>query len=183
MSVQIAVNAFDPNSPEDKVLVRGNFNDWANVDEMVPNPSDSVKYEKIVNDTLVPVVDTVRYKYFYTSQASGDVWESGSVRFFYALGNEPDQNNNNLPEIVRNDGFFDPIVEPGIFPVYTEILFEIDMRPAHFFLADSGVITFGGGQVTSVDTIYIAGGAPRTSPALAWVWIYPRGMPSVRRYK
>ncbi|MEZ4761942.1 MAG: hypothetical protein R3C26_01655 [Calditrichia bacterium] len=44
------------------------------------------------------------------------------------------------------------------------------MYEALNFLSINGVITYGGGNVTSIDTVYLAGGAPRTTPAMAWVW-------------
>jgi hypothetical protein len=177
MSVQILVGNFDPNNGTDQAFVRGSFNGWSEDNPLSPNFLDPNKYETVVNDSLTPVADTVAYKFFYRSTASGDVWEGGSDRKFSATGNETDTNGNGIPELIVPERFFDDIGPDDIFTSPTDVVFEVDVRPAKAFLADSGAITFGGGNVTSIDTVYLAGGAPKTTPALAWVWDLPPGNP------
>jgi len=175
MAVQIAVNSFDPNNGTDQVFVRGTLNGWGEGNPMAPNLFTPTDYETVINDTLTPVTDTVGYKFFYRSTASGDVWEGGGDRQFFATGSETDGNGNGIPELVVAKRFFDDITFDDIFAAPENIVFEVDVRPAKAFLADSGAITFGGGNVTSVDTVYLAGGAPKTDPALGWVWDLPPG--------
>ncbi|MEZ4761944.1 MAG: hypothetical protein R3C26_01665 [Calditrichia bacterium] len=170
MAVQIAVGNFDPNNPADQVFVRGSFNGWSEDNPMSPNIFTPTDYEEIVVMNLTPVTDTVAYKYFMRTVANGDVWEGGADYKFTATGNETDTDNNGNPNLDIPTRYFGYEMEIGGFVTPEDIIFEVDISPALAFLADSGAITFGGGNVISIDTVYIAGGAPKTTPALAWVW-------------
>lgn len=177
MGVQILVGNFDPAAATDHVYARGSFNGWGTDDEMAPSFINDSLYEAVVFMNLTPVADTVAYKYMYTSVAAGDVWEGGDNKLFWATGNETDLNGNGIPDLIIPVRFFDGIGYGDIFTEDTEVIFEVDMRPAHAFLADSSAITFGGGNVTAIDTVYLAGGAPKTVPQLAWVWDLQPGDP------
>ena len=169
MGVQILVGNFDPANPGDHVYAKGSFNGWTNANEMSPSFVNDSLYEVLVLDTLA-LTDTVAYKYMYTDVTLGDVWEGGNDRRFWVTGNETDPDGNGILNIFIPVRFFDNIGYDDIFTTDTDIIFEVDMRPAHAFLADSGAITYGGGNVTAVDTVYLAGGAPNTTPVLTWVW-------------
>lgn len=182
MEVQILVGNFNPAAPTDRVYVRGAFNGWGTDDEMF-DPDNDYIYTATVFMNLVPAVDTMLYKYMYSSAATGDIWESGDNRTFWATGSEPDLNGNGIPDIVIPVRFFDDgtSVDPRFF-VDTPVIFEVDMRPAFRFLADSGPITFppgSGNQVTSIDSVHLASGAIMTTPTLAWVWGLPPGNPLI----
>ncbi len=173
MAVQIFFGNFDPNQPNDKLWVRGSFNNWGTTDQMSPSAIDS-SYTAVVFDSLVPVQDTAAYKFYYEHDQGGgniaQVWEGGSDRLFHATGNETDLNGNGIPDLIVPRRYFDDVSFEDVFTDSTDIVFEVHMRPAHLFLADSGAITFGGGNVTDVDSIFFNGGAPGTTPELLWTW-------------
>lgn len=182
MEVQILVGNFNPSAPTDRVYVRGAFNGWGTDDEMFDADNDFI-YTATVFMNLVPAVDTMQYKYMYSSATVGDIWESGNNRTFWATGSEPDLNGNGIPDIVIPVRFFDDetFVDPRFY-VDTPVIFEVDMRPAFRFLANSGPITFppgSGNQVTSIDAVHLASGAMMTTPTLAWVWALPPGDPLI----
>jgi len=182
MEVQILVGNFNPSAPTDHLYVRGAFNGWGTDDEMFDADNDFI-YTATVFMNLVPAVDTMQYKYMYSSATVGDIWESGDNRTFWATGSEPDLNGNGIPDIVIPVRFFDEETIPDPwFWVDTPVIFEVDMRPAFRFLAHSGPITFppgSGNQVTSIDAVHLASGAIRTTPTLAWIWALPPGDPLI----
>ncbi len=170
MSMQIAVGNFDPGNSADQVFVRGSFNGWSEDNPMSPNIFTPTDYEEVVVMNLTPVTDTVAYKYFYRSAFNGDVWEGGADYKFSPTGNETDTDNNGNPNLDISSRPFDNVFIDQVFRTATDIIFEADMYEALEFLSINGVITYGGGNVTSIDTVYLASGAPRTTPAMAWVW-------------
>ncbi len=178
MSVQIAVGNFDPNNAADIAFVRGSFNGWSEDNPMSPNIFTPTDYEALVVMNLTPQVDVVAYKYFYRSATNGDIWEGGSDYTFSTTGNETDTDANGNPNYDVPRRYFDNVDPGSVFTVAEDIIFEADMYAAAAFLADSGAITFGGGNVTAIDTVYLAGGAPKTTPALAWVWDLVPGDPA-----
>ncbi|RMF58288.1 MAG: T9SS C-terminal target domain-containing protein [Calditrichaeota bacterium] len=180
MTAQILVGNFDPNSPNDHLYVRGSFNGWGTDNEMSPSFANDSLYEAVVVMDSAVVWDTVAYKYMYTSGAAGDVWESGDNYLFWATGNENDTNGNGLPEIVIPERYFDNLSPDDFFLTEKQVIFQVDMRPAYAFLEDSGSIPFppgSGNNVTTIDSVYLASGAPNTTPTLAWVWDLPPGDP------
>ncbi|MEZ4745735.1 MAG: FlgD immunoglobulin-like domain containing protein [Calditrichia bacterium] len=178
MSVQIAVGNFDPNNAADIAFVRGSFNGWSEDNPMSPNIFTPTDYEALVVINLTPQVDTVAYKFFYRSAANGDVWEGGADYKFTPTGNETDTDANGNPNYDVPRRFFDNVTVSDVFTTAEDIIFEADMYAAAAFLADSGAITFGGGNVTAIDTVYLAGSVPKTTPALAWVWDLTPGDPA-----
>jgi hypothetical protein len=180
MGVQWLAGNFDPSSADDHVYARGSFNGWGTDNEMAQSFVNDSLYEALILMNLIPNVDTVAYKYMYTSVAAGDVWEGGSDRKFWATGNETDPDGNGILNIFIPVRFFDNIGYDDIFTDDTPIVFEVDMRPAYAFLADSGAITFppgSGNNVTGIDSVYLASGAINTTPSMAWVWDLPQGDP------
>jgi len=179
MAVQVAVGNFDVVG--DTCVVRGNFNGWGGYqDELFKSPFDTIYSALIDTLTLTPITDTTWYKFVYVHDGN-DVWESlpfdPSVntdnRWFHATGNEQDLNGNGLLEIVLDTVYFSNISFADIFQDSTDIIFEVDVRPAHAYLAMFDSITFGGVSVTSIDCVYIASGATGTTPEMQWVWDLP----------
>lgn len=172
MAVQVAVGHFDVVG--DTCVVRGSFNGWAGYqDELFKSPFDTIYSNLIDTLSLTPVTDTVFYKFVYVHDG-GDYWEDNiGNRMFHATGNEQDLNGNGLLEILLDTVYFDNISFADIFQDSTDIVFEVDVRPAHAYLAMFDSITFGGVTVTSIDCVYIASGAAGTTPVMNWVWDLP----------
>jgi hypothetical protein len=182
MEVQILTQAFDPAA--DTLDVRGSFNGWAGPNDILaPNLLNPDLYQAVVFDSLVPVTDTVFYKYVVTTSGGQTVWENVSInpiggnRWFNTTGNEPDLNGNGIPDVLLDTVFFSDVGADDIFTTQEDIVFEADMRPAYRFLADSGFIAFPEGTVDTIftiDSVYFAGNNPTgpllTDPELLWVW-------------
>ena len=73
--------------------------------------------------------------------------------------------------------YFSDVGPDQIFVEETEVVFEVDMRPAYNYLAAEGTISFGGTDVTSVDSVFLASGATNTDPQMDWVWDLTPGDP------
>jgi len=183
ISVQELSGTFDPAT--DTLDVRGSFNGWAGPsDILAPDLFDPSLYSTLVELELTPLQDTVYYKYVITN-SSGTVWESRAFdpdfntdnRAFFATGNEPDDNGNDLKEVVLDTVYFSDISPDDIFTTETDIVFEVDMTPAIDYLDIYGEITFGGGDVTSIDDVFLASGHSGTDPEMAWVWDLTPGDP------
>lgn len=177
MQVQILIGFFD--EANDTLDVRGSFNGWSGpADILVEDPFTPNLYQVIKRINLVPMQDTIEYKFVITNNtAPGTHWENIDNRRWGPSGNEPDLNGDGTKDAILDTVFWSEIGPDDIFTTDTPIVFEVDTRPAHAFIADSGAITFGGGNVTSIDTVYLAGGAPNTTPTLVWVWDQPPGDP------
>ena len=181
MAVQIAVGNFDPAT--DTVDVRGSFNGWSGpTDLLVPDFFNDSLYVGIVNmDLTPPSADSAFYKYTYTN-SGGVQWEGGSDRIVVATGNETDSNGNGIPEITVAERYWSDITPSDIFTSVTDVYFEVDMRSAYYFLADSGAITYppgSGNNVTAIDTVNLAAGFGNTTPSMAWVWDLTPGDPLI----
>ncbi len=183
ISVQELSGTFDPAT--DTLDVRGSFNGWAGPsDILAPDLFDPSLYSTLVELELTPLQDTVYYKYVITN-SSGTVWESRAFdpdfntdnRAFFATGNEPDDNGNDLKEVVLDTVYFSDISPDDIFTTETDVVFEVDMTPAIDYLDIYGEITFGGGDVTSIDDVFLASGHSGTDPEMAWVWDLTPGDP------
>jgi hypothetical protein len=181
LEVQISCNFFTPGT--DTLDVRGSFNGWAGPTTILsPNVFNPTLYQTTDTTTLATVGGEIQYKYVITN-SSGTNWENvtgGGNRIYVTDGTETDLNGDGIKDVVLDTVFWSDLTPDDVFQTETDIVFEVDMRSAHAFLADSGAITFpvgSGNNVTGVDTVYLASGAPNTTPTMAWVWDLPLGDP------
>lgn len=178
MTVQILTGTFNP-GVGDQTHVRGSFNGWGLQDEMYQGIIDTAIYHAIVR------VDTGLHEYKYTIENSnGTIWENRPPRIYHATGFEPDINGDGIADAILDTVFFDVGLSPPWFFLFpTDIIFEVDMRPAYAYLDSFGVIPFGGASVTHIDCVLIAGDQFDTTPNLRWVWTLPPGHPSLDSLK
>jgi hypothetical protein len=179
MTVQI-LNGNFVEGGEDTLDIRGSFNGWSlNPDFfMDENAIIDNQYELLVTD-FFPLGIEQAYKYVITQDGNTN-WENvtgGGNRLFTITGNEPDDNENGIPEKVLEKVFFGDVGTEDIFTEETNVLFEVDMRPAYAYLAAEDSITFGNAVVKNVDSLYIASGATNTIPEMTWVWDAAPGSP------
>ncbi len=178
MSVQKLSGFFDPAT--DTLDVRGSFNGWAgpndilNVDPFYPD-----LYSILIDMDLVPITDTVAYKYVITKGADTH-WESvdpanawNGNRWFHTTGNEPDLNGNGRKEVMLDTVYWGDTGPDDIFLVETDVIFQVHMGPAYAYLVANDSITYGGQTVTAIDHVHLASGHTLTDPEMLWVWDFP----------
>ena len=178
MEVQILGGNFDPNT--DVLSVRGAWNGWSNTDVMSPDAFNPNLYTALIEMHQVQTNTNIEYKFAYDKSDGSTVWEEptstgGGNRSFQVTGNEPDNNNNGLLDVVLDTVYFGDISPEDIFTSAQDIVFEVDMRPAYAYLAaNDSIVSFapGGAVEKSIDSVFIAGSTPGTDPPMYWVWDY-----------
>lgn len=159
MTVQELIGEFD--SETDVVTVAGEFNGWnAAADTLVYN-ADLGYYVGIVEAELaVPSSQAYKYIIGEPEDASPDGWEGGSDRIFEVTGDETDSDENGIPEVIVPVRYFDDITPDDILQAEATVVFEVDLRPAFYYLADNGELpadTQTGEPVESIDGLFING--------------------------
>jgi hypothetical protein len=171
MSVRRLQGLFDPATH--RVFVAGGFQGWdaTNPDtELFPNPSDPDLYIG-----LFPVsidVPSESYYKFTVGRPTLDGglavdWE-GNVgsgpdgnRVLSVTGTEEDTDGNGLPEVYQLPApFFNNVDASQIIAEPATVRFEVDLRPAYYFLRDNGALpsdTQTGEPVTSLEGLFING--------------------------
>ncbi len=160
MEVQTISGNFDPNNSEHNVVVAGGFNGWSTTaNPLTPGQTEGV-YETTI--TINPAAVPQSWAYKFVLNNGETVWESGADKIIEVT-------EANLFEgkyvAVNNTGtapFFDGITLDDIFAEETTVAFEVDLRPAFYFLADSSKlpndVQTGGGGTTSID--FLIGNGP-----------------------
>jgi hypothetical protein len=177
MSVQILGGNFVEGG-EDTLDIRGSFNGWSQNAAYFMDENDLVNdvYELLVTD-FFPLNIEQNYKYVITHDAS-TIWESQPNRTFTVTGSEPDNNGNGIPELILPLVYFSDVGPDQIFVEETEVVFEVDMRPAYNYIAAEGALPIPeGSEATSIDSVFLASGATNTDPEMAWVWDLTPGDP------
>ncbi|MEM1043227.1 MAG: T9SS type A sorting domain-containing protein [Bacteroidota bacterium] len=161
MSVQALIGDFDPET--DIVTVAGEFiNGWNNAaDTLVQDPFNPDIYVGLVEVELT-APSTQNYKYIIgePEDAAPDGWESGENRTFEVTGDETDQSGNGIPEVNVPVRFFNDLTPDQILTEDATVVFEVDLRPAYYFLEDNGLLpadTQTGQTIESLDGLFING--------------------------
>ncbi|MEM8560404.1 MAG: T9SS type A sorting domain-containing protein, partial [Bacteroidota bacterium] len=158
MSVQIATGNFDPST--ETVNVAGEFNGWSNAaDELLPSAGNPEIYVGVVESSLASVGDSNPYK-FIAPAPNG--WESGDDRLYAITGEETDPDENGNPNVIVPIRFYNDVGPDQILTEESTVTFEVDLRPAFYFLADSSYVpgdTQTGADITEVTSLYINGPA------------------------
>ncbi len=160
MSVQTLIGTFDPET--DVVTVAGGFNGWnASADTLVQDIFNPDVYIGVVEAPLaVPSTQTYKYIIGEPEDTAPDGWEGGSDRLFEVTGNETDENENGMPEVIVPVRYFDDVTPDDILTESATVVFEVDLRPAFYYLADNGNLpadTQTGEPVESIDGLFING--------------------------
>lgn len=137
MSVAKLSGAF--NSATDIVVVAGGVNGWSTTsDTLFQDFANPDLYTGFVKVDSVSIPGTIAYKYVIgkPTDATPQGWESGSDRTIPVDGSEPDTDGDGYRDIsvLR---FYNDVDASGILTEETTIVFEVDLRPAFYFLADS----------------------------------------------
>ncbi|MGA7305503.1 MAG: T9SS type A sorting domain-containing protein [Rhodothermales bacterium] len=144
MTVEIATGNFDPETQ--LVTVSGSMNGWdTTADTLLPDFVTPSRYTKLflIDSVNVMEPDTLYYKYV-TGTTGGDApngYESVDNRPLIITGNEPDADNNGYLDVVQTmvPTFNNNRIE-DYFASDMTITFQVDARPAYYFLADSGFV-------------------------------------------
>ena len=163
MSVKILQGTFDPET--DVVTVAGGFNGWnTSADTLVQDIFNPDIYVGLVeSDLIVPSEQSYKYIIGEPEDASPDGWETlpqGGDRMFSITGDETDSDENGLPEKILDVVYFSETTPDDILTESATVVFEVDLRPAYYYLADNGILpsdTQTGEPVTSIDGLFING--------------------------
>jgi hypothetical protein len=157
MNVEILTGNFDPDSHV--VTVGGSFNGWANsADTLIPDFINPTIYSKLVEYDDVQIGEAAskadNFSIFYKYVSGATVGDDGNPSGWEgAVGDG--QDNREL--VVTGNEEIDPetgrlIVRQAEIPTFNNaspedffandmvITFEVDMRPAYYFLADTGFL-------------------------------------------
>ena len=183
MSVQILIGAFDPDV--DQVFAAGEFQGWNGTNpqtELFQNPFDPDFWTAVI-PVVLETPSSNPYKYTKFIAATEDVaWEGGDNRFFEVTGNETDSDGNGLPEVIVPVRFFDDISPDNILTETATVRFEVDLRPAYYFLEDNGFLpadTQTGEPVEAINGLFVNGpvaGSSVEDSATDWATWGPDGL-------
>ena len=135
MEVQILNGNFDPNNSEHNVVVAGGMNGWSTTANKLTAGQTEGIYETTI--TINPAAIPQNWAYKFVLNNGETVWESGADKIIGVTeanlfeGKYVAVNNTGTPP------FFDGITLDDIFAQETEVVFEVDLRPAYYHLADS----------------------------------------------
>ncbi|MEP0547790.1 MAG: T9SS type A sorting domain-containing protein [Rhodothermales bacterium] len=165
MSVKILQGQFDPET--DVVTVAGGFNGWnTSADTLVQDIFNPDIYVGLVeSELIVPSEQAYKYIIGEPEDAAPDGWETlpqGGDRMFNITGDETDSDDddNDFPEKILDVVFFSETTPDDILTAPATVLFEVDLRPAYYHLADSTFLpsdTQTGEPTTSIDGLFING--------------------------
>jgi hypothetical protein len=173
MGVQLLNGGFDPSTGQ-AVTVTGTINGWAaTADTLRADFLDPNIYTGIVQlDAFTP--GTINFKFTTVKDdGAGGItvgWEGGADRALVITGTETDADGNgyldaSFPAAGQDAPFFSGITFDDVFSADTEVVVEVDLRPAFYFFADSTGLPADvqtGDPVTSIDGLFANG--PFASP-------------------
>lgn len=160
MSVQTLIGTFDPAT--DVVTVAGAFNGWnASADTLVQDIFNPDVYLGVIEAELaVPSAQPYKYLIGEPEDTAPDGWEGGSDRIFDVTGDETDESGNGIPEVIVPVRYFDDVTPDDILTEGATVTFEVDLRPAYYYVEDNGAMppdTQNGEVATSIDGLFVNG--------------------------
>ncbi len=165
MSVQILNGNFDPNNEEHNVVVAGGINGWSTTATPLTLGQQEGVYETTVTFDDAAVPQSWAYKFVLNNGETN--WESGDDKII-AVSEASKQGDTFIA--INNTGtppYFDGITLNDIFAEETDVVFEVDLRPAYYFLADSAKLPNDvqtQGEAASIDFVISNG------PLTAGTW-------------
>jgi len=146
MGVQLLNGGFNPDGG-DIVTATGSFNGWtAGQDTLFADFLDPNVYTGIVQLENFNVNDDIAFKFTTVRPdgAGGTIvgWEGGADKIIEIRGDEPDTDGNgfidiSFPAAGVDIPFFSGVTFDDIFSADTEVIVEVDARPAFYHIADS----------------------------------------------
>jgi hypothetical protein len=139
MSEQIRYGHFDPVSQY--VFVVGDFNGWdPTADTLAPAPSNPGIYWNTIRIDSVLTPAELNYKFVTGSAGSPPSgWEYIENRKIVVSGIEHDPDGDGyLDVLIPYVPYFDAAARNSFFGRDVDVTFTVDVRPAFYFLADSG---------------------------------------------
>ncbi len=135
MEVQELSGNFDPNNEEHSIVVAGGMNGWSTTANPLTASQTQGVYETTITIPTAAIPQTWAYKFVLNNGET--VWESGDDKLITvteeSLSGETYIGVNNTGTVP----FFDGITLDDIFAEETNVVFEVDLRPAYYHLADS----------------------------------------------
>lgn len=165
MEVQILNGNFDPSNNEHSIVVAGGINGWSTTATPLTLGQQEGIYETTVTFDDAAIPQNWAYKFVLNNGETN--WESGDDKII-SVTEASKQGDTYIA--INNTGtppYFDGITLNDIFAVETEVVFEVDLRPAYYFLADSSKLPNDvqtQGEATSIDFVISNG------PLTAGTW-------------
>lgn len=128
------------NPATDIVVVAGTMNNWTTTaDTLQPDRRNPDIYVGVVRADEFLVPGELKYKYVIgkTPGTAPAGWESVSDRVYMVSGNLTDSDNNGYKEVYPPQVYFDNVTPADVFTTQTTITYEVDFRPAMYFLKDN----------------------------------------------
>lgn len=182
MEVQVLNGSFDPTNEEHFVTVAGGMNGWSTTADTLTLGQDEGIYETTITLPTTSIPQTWGYKFVLNNGET--VWESVAPETPQQGGNRiisVDENSFNATTdsyvAVNNSGnppFFSDVTLEDIFAEETNVVFEVDLRPAYYHLADSSElpedvqISGQSGIATSID--FLAANGPLVTGGTWETW-------------
>ncbi len=164
MATQILTGDFDPK--EDQVFVAGEFQGWdATGNELFQDFFNPDLYTNVFEaEVTVPSSNPYKFTFRDADDPPGEdiTWESGDDRTFAVTGDEEDSDNNGLPEVLigGEDRYFSDISPDELLGASATVKFEVDLRPAFYYLEDNGELPAdvqGGGTTDEITGLWVNG--------------------------
>jgi hypothetical protein len=156
MGVQVLSGAFNPDT--DRVYVAGAAFGWGPGadNQMVRNPFAEEDWLFTISITRTLVVPSDNpYKFIFVNATDQVTWEDGADRIFSAAEDIP----NNVINVPKR--FFNDIGYDNILSAETVIKVVVDLRPAYYFLEDTGTLPADSqsGEIPnpSIDGLFVNG--------------------------
>ena len=166
MSVAVLGGRFDPDN--DQVTVAGSFNGWnTTADTLLQDFANPNVWVKIVEQNIV-VPNELKYKFVILKDGNTG-WEGGNDRALALDGSEPNGQVATTDD-QGNAPYFDRVDPSMILGEETTFTFEVDARPAFYYLADNGRLpndTQTGDPVDAFATLFVNGPVASLSDKLS----------------
>jgi uncharacterized protein YdeI (BOF family) len=139
MSIQELNGNFDPET--EFVSATGTFDGWsATSNEMTETQTEGVYETTVTFDTDQPIPSTYLYKFTIVNADESITWESGSDKEITVTEDGLFEGKYLAQNAPGDAPYYDGITPSDVFTEATEVVFEVDLRPAFYTVADSGAL-------------------------------------------
>ena len=136
MGVQTLNGNFDPES--DAVTVAGSMNGWNTTSDTLTLSRVDDVYQGVVTIETSAIPADFAFKYIISREDGSPVYESGSDRPVSVTADDLDSEEDAyIVDSSDETAFFSNVTFDDIFQSDASVVFEVDLRPAYYLLADS----------------------------------------------